>query len=129
MKGGESCPDRGGRCPPVRARKLRSRGQKSRPWRAERRRAPATVRAHKGWLRRSARHTLGFMPGSKGDYGVPGAAKNTGDDARLLVIPGREHSERTRNPEMQAQRVALDSGSGTLRSAIADLSKLNADLG
>jgi len=27
------------------------------------RRAPATVRAHKGWLRRSARHTLGFMPG------------------------------------------------------------------
>jgi hypothetical protein len=32
--------------------------------------------------------------------------------AYTLVIPGREHSERTRNPEMQAQRVALDSGSG-----------------
>ena len=34
-KGGESCPDRGGRSPPVRARKLRPRGQKSPPWSAE----------------------------------------------------------------------------------------------
>jgi hypothetical protein len=43
-KGGESCPDRGGRSPPVRARKLRPRGQKSPRWRAERRHASATVR-------------------------------------------------------------------------------------
>src|SRR5450759_2741506 len=34
-KGGESCPDRGGRSPPVGARKLRSRGQKSPRWSAE----------------------------------------------------------------------------------------------
>jgi hypothetical protein len=33
-KGGESCPDRGGRSPPVRARKLRPRGQKSPRWSA-----------------------------------------------------------------------------------------------
>jgi len=40
----------------------------------------------------------------KGKTGLPGAAKNTGDDVRPLVIPGREQSERTRNPEMQARR-------------------------
>src|ERR1019366_7641671 len=34
MKGGESRPDRGGRSPPVRARKLRPRGQKSPRWSA-----------------------------------------------------------------------------------------------
>ena len=28
--------------------------------------APATVRAHQGWLRRSARRTLGFLPGGEG---------------------------------------------------------------
>src|SRR5664280_3118056 len=43
-KGGESCPDRGGRSPPVRARKLRPRGQKSPRWRAAGRHASATVR-------------------------------------------------------------------------------------
>jgi len=56
--------------------------------------APATVRAHQGWLRRSARHTLGFRPGDKRkaprtrgrDDGVPGATKNTGDDAWLFEI-------------------------------------------
>src|SRR5450631_746771 len=94
--------------------------QKSPPWSAERR-----PRSPKGnAARRKTGAPLGAplpraWPGGKRrprewgrDDGLPGAAKNTGDDARLLVIPGREHSERTRNPEMQAQRVALDSWSG-----------------
>jgi hypothetical protein len=42
MKGGESCPDRGGGIPPVRARKLRPRGQKSPQWSAERRASVTT---------------------------------------------------------------------------------------
>ena len=33
------------------------------------------------WLRHLARHPLAFAGGKKRDHGVPGAAKNTGDDA------------------------------------------------
>jgi hypothetical protein len=46
-------------------------------------------------MRRSALRPLGLSggqekapPGGAGDYGVPGAAKNTGDDVCLIVIPG-----------------------------------------
>src|SRR5674476_1493366 len=49
-------------------------------WSAERRRAPATVRAHKEWLRRSALHPLACCGGRKKDDGLPGAANNTGAD-------------------------------------------------
>src|SRR5664279_3088681 len=84
--------DEGGRKPagsgaqegPVRARKLRSRGQKSRQWRAERRRAPATVRAHKDGCAGRRATPSALCRGPKGDDGVPGAAKNTGDDAWLF---------------------------------------------
>jgi len=40
----------------------------------------------------------------------PRAAKNRGDRARLIVIPGRAKA-RTRNPETPTRRVAPDSGS------------------
>ena len=43
--------------------------------------------------RHLARHPLDLFEGRRRDDGVPGAAKNTGDDARLFVIPGRERSE------------------------------------
>ena len=65
-------------------------------WRAERRRASATMRAHKEWLRRLARHPLAFGGGrlprtpcsrGKGKTGDPGAStKNTGGEALDLPI-------------------------------------------
>ena len=87
-KGGESCPDQGGRSPPVRARKLRPRGQKSRdgaPIGAH----PQPEGAHAARrglirMRRSALRPLDFSRGKERDYGVPGAAKNTGDSAWLF---------------------------------------------
>ena len=61
------------------------------PWRAERRRTFARRCAHKEWSRRLARHPPRFVEGTKEmprergeDDGLPGAAKNTGDIARLL---------------------------------------------
>ena len=63
-------------------------------------------------VRRSVLHPLAFCGERNNDDGLPGAAKNTGDEARLFVIPGREQSERTRNPETQAESEPLDSGSG-----------------
>ena len=35
-----------------------------------------------------------------------GRPNNTGDGARLIVIPGRERSERTRNPDTNTERVS-----------------------
>ncbi len=55
----------------------------------ERREAPHTrsVCAHKEWTRHSVLHPLGFFRGAKeSEDGVPGAAKNTGDDACLLFV-------------------------------------------
>src|ERR1019366_3021070 len=91
-KGGESCPDRGGRSPPVRARKLRPRGQKSPRWSAAGRAsfardAHAARRELNGCAsRRSIPSTLcegdRKCPAQAGSsYGVPGAAKNTGGEA------------------------------------------------
>jgi len=52
-----------------------------------RREAPAFLERERGtqeqWLRHLARHPLAFAGGKKSDHGVPGAAKNTGDDACL----------------------------------------------
>ena len=81
--------DEGGRKPagsgalkgPVGARKLRPRGQKSRQWRAERRRASETVRAHKDGCAGRRATPSASCRGPKGDDGVPGAAKNTGGGA------------------------------------------------
>src|ERR1019366_5588130 len=95
-KGGESCLDRGGRSPPVRARKLRPRGQKSRDG------APDGAHPQPEGARAARRGdpkdapfgapSPRFWRGARGrprkageDYGVPGAAKNTGDDACLGV--------------------------------------------
>jgi len=53
----------------------------------ERREAPAFSKRERGYgrlVRRSVLHPLGFSEGRKRDYGVPGAAKNTGDDAWLF---------------------------------------------
>ena len=83
-------------------------------WSAERR--PRSWRQGRGktegLVRRSVLHPLAFCGERNNDDGLPGAAKNTGDEARLFVIPGREQSERTRNPETQAESEPLDSGSG-----------------
>ena len=87
-KGGGSCPDRGRRSLPVRARKLRPRGQKSPPWsaewRARLRQARQRPEALDCWLRRSALHSLGLARGpNKGpaiagrEYGAP-APQRTG---------------------------------------------------
>jgi hypothetical protein len=84
MKGGESCPDRGGRMPPVGTRKIRSRGQKSRDG------APRGAASSKGDAHiengRAARCSIPsiFARGTKSDDGVPGAAKNTGGGALAL---------------------------------------------
>ena len=103
-KGGESCPDRGGRSPPVRARKLRPRGQKSPPWSAEWR-----ARLRRARRRHQASGLMVAPPGAPfpshacrvypicadkkcgglrkaplrwgWEDSVPGAAKNTGDRA------------------------------------------------
>jgi hypothetical protein len=42
------------------------------------------VCAHKEWTRRSVLHPLDYFEGHEMEDGVPGAAKNTGDHARLL---------------------------------------------
>jgi hypothetical protein len=68
-------------------------------WSAERRRILERGCAHTKWTRRSVLHPLGFSRGTKSDYGVPGAAKNTGDDACQLVVPaqaGTQHLRRKR---------------------------------
>ncbi len=57
-------------------------------WRAERRHAlRETVRDNMQWPRRSARHPLLLRRGKEGDYGLPGAAKNTGAGACLMGRP------------------------------------------
>ena len=67
--------------PPVGTRKIRSRGQKSRDG------APRGAASSKGDAHirngRAARCSIPsiFRGARKGDDGVPGAAKNTGDDA------------------------------------------------
>jgi hypothetical protein len=68
--------------------------QKARPgavttsrWRAERRHVPETVRDYDQMTRRLARHPLIYSRGEERDYGLPGAAKNTGDFARALHPP------------------------------------------
>ena len=88
--------------PPQSQRQGETDRQKARPgavttlrWRAERRHAPVTVRAELQWPRRLARHPLGILSGVDSprapcceghgnEYGAPGAANNTGDDARLF---------------------------------------------
>jgi len=95
--------DEGGRKPagsgaqqgPVRARKLRPRGQKSRCGAPRGARAPDNgARQDRRLVRRLALHPLDFSRGTKKaprngrEDGLPGAAKNTGDDA-WLVAPKR----------------------------------------
>src|SRR5674476_215879 len=64
--------------------------------------------AHDSMTRRSARHPLDLFGGRKKDYGVPGAAKNTGEGACLFVVPVRAEGA---NPESRDIRNAhLDSG-------------------
>ena len=77
----------------------RTRGQKSRdgaPWGAHP--SPGCPRFAKrglSWMRHAALHPLGYRGGNEGpagagkDYGLPGAAKNTGDGAWPLN-PSRE---------------------------------------
>ncbi len=125
-KGGESCPDRGGRSPPVRARKLRPRGQKSPRWSAAGRAsfakdAHAARRELNGCASRRS-IPLCFAEGHKQcpaqagrSYGVPGAAKNTGDGAWLFENLSAHSGARAKraNPESrEACGASLDSGSG-----------------
>ena len=56
-------------------------------WRAERRHVPETVRDYDRMTRRLARHPLDFVEGEGRDYGVPGAAKNTGGAALAFCRP------------------------------------------
>jgi hypothetical protein len=86
-------PKRGRRFPS--RRQGETERQKARPgavctlrWRAERRHVLATARDLHCMMRRLARHPLDLFEGRKAcpreggeDYGVPGAAKNTGDGA------------------------------------------------
>src|SRR5665811_550339 len=87
-EGRRKLPGSGGGILPVRARKLRPRGQKSRdgaPNGAHPQ--PEGARAARRGLirmRRSALRPLDFSRGKERDYGVPGAAKNTGDNAWLF---------------------------------------------
>jgi hypothetical protein len=86
----------------------------------ERREAPALSKRECGktedWCAARCSIPSGFSRGDKrlapakaGDYGVPGAAKNTGDDACLFVIPGRERQRA--NPESrETLGASLDSG-------------------
>ncbi len=113
-KGGESCPDRGGRSPPVRARKLRPRGQKSPRWSAAGRAsfakdAHAARRELNGCAsRRSIPSAL--QRGTRSARRKPGEVTVYPEPQRIRamalgclktypLIPGREQSERTRNPE------------------------------
>ena len=79
--------------PPVRARKLRPRGQKSRdgaPIGAHPQ--PEGARAARRGLirmRRSALRPLALPRGKERDYGVPGAAKNTGGGALAFYLSPR----------------------------------------
>jgi hypothetical protein len=113
-KGGESCPDRGGRSPPVRARKLRPRGQKSPRWSAAGRAsfakdAHAARRELNGCASRRSipsvlqRDTSNARrkPGEVTAYPAPQRirAMALGCLKTYPLIPGREQSERTRNPE------------------------------
>ena len=72
---------------PARSRS-RKRGpapeERRRVWRAERRHVPETVRDYVQTTRRLARHPLDISRGEEREDGLPGAAKNTGGDARLL---------------------------------------------
>jgi hypothetical protein len=88
-KGGESRPDRVGRKPPGSAPGSYGPGDRNR-------RDGAPIGAHpqpegaraarRGLIRmrRSALRPLDFSRGKERDYGVPGAAKNTGDNAWLF---------------------------------------------
>ena len=74
-KGGESCPDRGGRSPPVRARKLRPRGQKSRDGAPSGERVDRKTRARRKAGRLMVRHPALHSPRfSRGTLGRPRAA-------------------------------------------------------
>src|ERR1035437_5768731 len=101
-KGGESCPDRGGRSPPVRARKLRTRGQKSPRWSAAGRELNgcASRRSIPSALQRGTRSAR-RKPGEVTVYPEPQRirAMALGCLKTYPLIPGREQSERTRNPE------------------------------
>jgi len=68
-----------------RPRKRGPRDQKSPRWRAERRHVPETVRDYVLTTRRLARHPLGLSRGEELEDGLPGAAKNMGDNARALL--------------------------------------------
>ncbi len=91
-------------------------------------------------VRRLALHPLGFAPGQKREapfaagmeYGAPRAAKNRGDDARLLVIPGRAKCEpgiqRCRHNvslwipgPAQTRRPGMTKGSGCLKTKSVSL--------
>jgi len=118
-KGGESCPGRGGRSPPVRARKLRLRGQKS-PRCSAAGRASFAKDAHAARRELNGCASRRSIPsvlqrGTEGEDGVPGAAKNTGDDAWLFEnLPAHSGARAKRaNPESrEACGASLDSGSG-----------------
>ena len=97
MKGGESCLDQGGEEFPVGARKHgpgdgNRRDGAPRGARAldERARYLTTMVAPLGAPSPRFRAGEKCAPRRRGGYGAPGAANNTGDDARpLSVIPGR----------------------------------------
>src|SRR5664280_2439783 len=125
-KGGESCPDRGGRSPPVRARTLRPRGQKSPRWSAAGRASfakdahaarrelngCASRRSIPSALQRGTRSAR-RKPGEVTAYPAPQRirAMALGCLKTYPLIPGREPTgprearpddrlrERTRNPE------------------------------
>ena len=95
-KGGESRPDQGLSQKPTPGPRPEARPRGTEIAAVERREAPASftrrTRQDGRLVRRLALHSLGLGPREKEgpakgkDYGVPGAAKNTGDDARLNEI-------------------------------------------
>jgi len=77
-------------------RKHGLRGQKSRWWRAERRRAFEKNARTKQYGRAAWRATPSIVRGAKREGGLPGASNNTGDDARLLHFTLQGRVERKR---------------------------------
>jgi hypothetical protein len=78
-------------------------------WRAERRHAPATVRAHVEWPRRLARHPLALARGAGGDDGRPGAAKEYGRRSVgcFLFAPATSNANRPRNQKKYDARRSI----------------------
>ena len=94
MKAGESLPDQGRAEGPPSAHGSTVPGTEKPPWSAEWRAsfakdADAARRRTNGCATRRS-IPLTFVRDGKRKTAYPAPVKNTGDDARLLVIPGRE---------------------------------------